>query len=397
MKGSITKRSKGRRGPSTWQLKWDLPALPGRRKFGYKTVVGTRDHAQEELRKIVTSLGDGSYVTPSDLTFSEWAEQWLSALDVSGRTREGYATLLRNHLVPELGGRQLQKLTAGDLEDLYAKLRVGDNGLSPRTVLHIHRATHTCLEKARRRRLVAVNVARDAVPPRVQQEFDTTRLPSVERVQSFLEQLEQPADATRRRWRMTADCRVFVRDLASLALMTGMRRGELLALRWTDVNLNTGLISVARSIEQSKTGLRLKAPKSGKPRTVAIPQSVCTQLRSMQKRQKELWLAVGVRPGLETEALLFPASPDAPEALMKPAAASARFREAADAFGLSLHLHDLRHLHVSVMLKELTAAEVSRRAGHANPAVTLRLYAHALPDTEQRQAQAVDTLLIQRR
>jgi len=290
-----------------------------------------------------------------------------------------------------------QKLTAGELEDTYTKLRGGAHGLSPRTVPHVHRALHTCLERARRRKLIAVNVAGDAVPPKVQEEFDTTRLPSVERVQSFLDQLEQPVDGSKRRWRITSENRAFVRDLASLAIATGMRRGELLALRWADVNLEAGTIRVGRAVEKSRAGLRVKRPKSDKPRLVAVPQSVCMQLGAMQTRQKEQWLALGVRPESEDEALLFAPSPDAPEALLSPAAASARFRDAADACGLKLHLHDLRHLHVSVLLKGLSVAEVSKRAGHANPAVTLRLYAHALPDTEERQAQAVDALLINRR
>jgi len=176
MRGSITKRSKGRRDPSTWQLKWDLPAPPGDRKFGYKTVIGTRDQAEAELRKVVQSLGEGSYVPPSGVTLAYWVEQWLAALDVSARTREGYATLLRKHLLPHLGARSLQKLTAGDLEDVYTKLRDGGDGLSPRTVLHVHRAMHTCLERARKRKLVAANVAGDAVAPKVAEEFDTARL-----------------------------------------------------------------------------------------------------------------------------------------------------------------------------------------------------------------------------
>ena len=280
-----------------------------------------------------------------------------------------------------------QKLTAGELEDTYTKLRGGAHGLSPRTVPHVHHALHTCHERARRRKLIAVNVAGDAVPPKVQEEFDTTRLPSVERVQSFLDQLEQPVDGSKRRWRITSENRAFVRDLASLAIATGMRRGELLALRWADLNLEAGTIRVGRAVEKSRAGLRVKRPKSDKPRLVAVPQSVCMQLGAMQTRRKEQWAALGVRP----------ASLDAPEALLSPAAASARFRDAADACGLELHLHDLRHLHVSVLLKGLSVAEVSKRAGHANPAVTLRLYAHALPDIEERQAQAVDALLINRR
>jgi integrase len=161
---------------------------------------------------------------------------------------------------------------------------------------------------------------------------------------------------------MTSECRTFVRDLWSLALAIGMRLSELLALRWADVHLDSGVITVARAIERTKAGLRVKAPKAGKPRKDSIPQSVCVQLRSMQKRQKEIWLSLGVRPASEHEALLLPASPDMPEALMKPPAASARFREASDAFGLSL-----RHIHVSVLLKELWLLKYRAEQGIRTP------------------------------
>jgi integrase len=120
---------------------------------------------------------------------------------------------------------------------------------------------------------------------------------------------------------------------------------------------------------------------------------ISADLRALLARQKAKWLVLGVRPTSESEALLFPAAPDTPEVLMNPPAASARFREAADAYGLALRFHDLRHLHVSQLLTLLALPEVSKRAGHANPAVTAGLYAHALPGTEDRQVDAVVSML----
>jgi integrase len=310
--------------------------------------------------------------------------------DIAARTRASYETLLRRHLIPTLGNRLLQQLRADELSARYAAMR--DAGLSKVTVLHLHRAVSKCLKDARRHRLVSANAADDALRPKVEDEVDLSQLPAPERVQQFLADLAQPVDREKRRWRMTASNRQFVRDLTALALDTGLRRSELLALRWGDIDFATGAITVARSVEDVG-GLKTKSTKSGKVRKVAVPVEVVDELRAMLARQKATWLELGVRPSSEAAALLLPASPDQPEALLKPAAASKRFHEAATACGLpDLTLHDLRHLHCSALLAVLPLPDVSKRLGHANPAVTARLYAHALPGTEERQAAAVAEL-----
>lgn len=391
MRGSITRRSTNKRGPSSWQLKWDLPAPPGERKFGYKTVTGTRDQAEAELRRIVGALKDGTYVAPQKLTVAEWAEQWLKAqTDLAARTRQSYETLLRLHLIPTLGNRPLQQLRASELTARYAAMR--DAGFSKVTVLHLHRVASKCFKDACDQEILAINPADKAKRPKTDDEIDLTELPKPERVQQFLAELMQPADTGKRRWRMTASNRQFVRDLTALALDTGLRRSELLALRWGDVDFSTGVITVARSVEDVGD-LTTKSTKSGKVRKVAVPPEVIDELRAMLARQKATWLELGVRPSSEAAALLLPASVDQPEALLKPAAASKRFHEAAKACGLpDLSLHDLRHLHCSALLSVLPLPDVSKRLGHASPAVTARLYAHALPGTEDRQAAAVAEL-----
>jgi len=108
-----------------------------------------------------------------------------------------------------------------------------------------------------------------------------------------------------------------------------MRLGELLALRWCDVDFTAGLITVTRSVEDTEAhGLRMKLPKSGKARTVSVPLSICAELRRLQRQQKEIWFQLGIRPLADGEALIFPVSVDRPDQLLRPRVASQRFMAA---------------------------------------------------------------------
>jgi integrase len=177
-----------------------------------------------------------------------------------------------------------------------------------------------------------------------------------------------------------------------------MRLGELLALRWCDVDFVTGLVAVGRSVEDTEAhGLRIKLPKSGKVRTVSVPLSIWAELRKLQRQQKAAWFQLCIRPLVEEEALIFPASVDRPDDLLRPRVASQRFIDARDDFGLAgFRFHDLRHQHISILLRTLSLPEVAARAGHANPAVTARIYAHTLQDGHQRGADAVAVMLAKR-
>lgn len=411
MRGSIVRRSAGKRGPSSWRLKWEMGRDPttGERRYGYRTVRGKRDQAEAELRKVIESLESGAYVAPAKSTLSDWIETWLATYtgDLAARTLETYEFLLRERVVPYLGSKTLQKVKAGDLDDLYAALRAGRGPdgqavrpLSARRVLHVHRVLYTCLERASKRGLVIKNVARDADAPKpTDRQFSAI---SEERLNDFLLSLTpgtvSEEERKRRRWRLTAQNREFLYWLCMLAAATGMRRGELLALRWCDIDFGGGLVSVHRAVDDTaKYGLRIKLPKSGKVRTVSVPLSVCSELRKLQRQQKEIWLQLGIRPASEDEALIFPASVDKPDQLLRPRVASQRFIAARDEFGLKgFRFHDLRHQHVSILLRTLALPEVSARAGHANPAVTARIYAHALEDAHQRGADAVAAMLSKR-
>lgn len=229
MKGYIRQR-----GHDSWQLKYDLPPVPrtGERRTAFKTFRGGKRAAQQELARLIAEVASGSPVAPSKLTVAAFLDRWLEAtqLSKSSRTHDWHAYLLATHVRPAVGRIELQKLTALDLQALVAGLRRADGkgALGQRTVRHVIATLSTALKQA-----VAWGLLRENPVSRI-------RLPAWER---------QPAKAL--------DDDHVVRLLAAaeggslymptlLALGTGLRRGELLALRRIDVDLDTGVVMVTR-------------------------------------------------------------------------------------------------------------------------------------------------------
>ena len=173
--------------------------------------------------------------------------------------------------------------------------------------------------------------------------------------------------------------------VALLALATGMRRGEMLALRWQDVDLDAGKIRVERSLEQTKVGgLRFKSPKTKRGRrNITIPPAVVGELRAHRKAQQERWLAFG-RGRLLEDTLVF-ATWDGE--IRSPNALSTEWAETMLNFGMKATLHSLRHSHASQLIAAgMDVLTISRRLGHASAAITLGVYGHLFSSTDDRAA-----------
>jgi integrase len=177
--------------------------------------------------------------------------------------------------------------------------------------------------------------------------------------------------------------------IIALALATGMRRGELLALRWSDVDLNAGRIQVERSLEQTKAGLRIKEPKTKHGRRgIKVPPSVVTELRThwMQQQQHRLKLGLG-RAG--DGDLVFPRRDGT---LRSPNATSTEWRQLLAEFKLpAISLHALRHTHASQLIASgMDVLTISRRLGHASPTITLNVYGHLFGNSDDRAAEIIE-------
>jgi integrase len=177
-----------------------------------------------------------------------------------------------------------------------------------------------------------------------------------------------------------------------IGLATGMRRGEIAALRWGDVNFDHGKIRVERSLEQTKVGLTFKAPKTkAGRRSISIPPSVVIELRDHWRLQQEQRLVLGIGKA-NAESLVFARSdgsawpPDSLTTAWQKTIANLKLPR--------VTLHGLRHTHVSQLIAAgLDVVTVSRRIGHSNPTVTLGVYAHLFGNTDERASAAVETAL----
>src|SRR5262245_14270132 len=271
-----------------------------------------------------------------------------------------------------LAARRVASLRAIDLDELYGELQT--RGLSPRTVRICHTVARQSLEQARRWGLIARNPAIDATPP-TQRRREITP-PTVEQVQALI-------DAAR------ADDPDFGVYLWVLAV-TGCRRGEACALRWTDVDLEHGEVTIRRSITQAGGELREKDTKTHQSRRLAIDEATVAELRVHRLRARERALALGEH--LPDDAFLFGDTEGSP---WRPDVCTNRFGRLRAGLGLGgVRLHDLRHF-VATVLGEAghPIATISGRLGHGDKATTLNLYTHTFPATDQRAAAYLGSLL----
>jgi len=281
MRGHIRKR-----GGNSFEIKFEVGKDPTtqKRRIRYHSFKGTKRAAELELARLIAEHAAGASVDPSKVTVSEfldrWERDWAKA-NVSPKTFERYSELLRKHVRPRIGNTRIQRLRPVDLNELYAALlrdgRGDEGGLAARTVGHVHRVVHRALGHAAQWSVVAQNVAALVAPPRVTQtEIDILSAPDV---QTILTKLQERT----------------LYPIALIALATGMRRGELLALRWQDVDLDRGIVRVERSLEQTKAGLRFKSPKTRHGRrSITLPASAIAALRAHWKAQAAQRLAFGI-------------------------------------------------------------------------------------------------------
>jgi len=375
MRGNVT-----RRGKSSWRIKLDVGTdATGKRQTHYVTVRGKRQDAERELVKLVSAAHDGSFVEPTRLTVGETLRSWLDGPHgLGGKTAERYRQLAEQQIIPHVGSLPLQKLRPAHIADWHAMLLTagGKDGrpLSARTVLGAHRVLHRLLARAVESELLARNVASIVKPPKVEEtEVESLR---ADQVGSVIETLNGHP----------------LHPIVVLALSSGARRGEILALRWSDVDLDAATIRIERSLEQTKAGLRFKPPKTKHGRrTVSLPPIAVEMLRAHRKRVLELRIALG-QGKLDADALVFCTIDGVPIPPNNLSRDWWRFVKARKLPAVSFHA--LRHSHVSALVAaKVDPLTISRRIGHSSPVVTLRVYAHLFQNTDAIAASAIEAAL----
>jgi integrase len=353
------------------------------RRRAIKAGFASRKEAQAAMAKVMVSVEEKSYVAPSRLTVREYlTKEWLPAIEPTVRptTYRSYVQHVSFHIVPHIGSHKLEKVTGATLNALYAKLACqgkidGKRGLAPRTVHHVHVCLHRAFRDAVRWDRLHRNPVDAADPPRVagpgSREMKTW---SAQQVRAFLE--------------ATKDDRLY--PLWRLFCLTGMRRGEVLGVKWEDLDLEAGRLAVRRSLIPLGEEVIVSEPKTAKGRrSIALDAETVEVLKAQAARQLaeqqacEGWCDTGY---LCTKEDGLPYHPEV---------VSRRFRQAVRRAMLPMiRPHDLRHTHATLALQAgIHPKVVSERLGHANISITLDTYSHAIPALQEEAAERIAELV----
>jgi len=377
MRGHITKRSKD---SYSIVLELDKDPVTGKRKQQWITVIGTKKNAEKKLSELLSQIDTGSFIKPSKTTLADYLDRWLTDYvypNLAPRTAEGYACIVRQHLIPKLGNKSLTQLRPEHLQKYYAEMLESGRhdktgGLTAQTVRHHHTALHKALQTAVEWGLLNRNVADAVKPPKAQKQ--EMQIWNEGEITTFLE---------------TAKTTQYY-ALFYFALFTGMRRSEILALRWKDVDLSLGQVNVSRSLHQLRDlSYVYQAPKTAKgSRTVALTPSTIKVLKEHREKQ---WLDYAMM-GRQTsdEDIVFANLDGKP---LRPNTITHAWTNTANRANVKpIRFHDARHTHASLMLKQgIHPKIVQERLGHASISVTLDTYSHVAPGMQQAAAASFDS------
>ena len=329
----------------------------GKRKVFYGK---TKKEAREKMNKALYEQKQGMLIATPRQTVEQFLTQWLDGhrTSIRSRTHERYEEYVRLHIVPIIGHIQLQKLTAQHIKALYSKKL--DEGLSPTTVNSLHGVLHKALEDAVKWELVVKNVSHIVDPPR-RAHYEITAL-TMEQAQKLLE--------TAKGHNMEA--------LFMLALTTGMRRGEILALKWQDVSFIEKTIQVRRTFTRTPGHRYVEAETKTKRsrRNIVLPQIVVDLLLQHRVHQAEVKSEAGEH--WQERDLVFCTSLGTP---LNPNKVLERFKTLLKRAGLpDMRFHDLRHSAATILLTmRIHPKIVQELLGHNQISMTMDIYSHVLP------------------
>jgi len=356
--GSVFRRSDGK-----WRGVLDLGWIEGKRTRRW--VFGaTEREVLAKLAELREAQRRGQNLSARRYTFGQWLDEWLSVKGRQGTrasTLRGYEWLIRQHIRPGLGGIRLDKLTPTDIRHLVE--RKAESGLSAQSVRLMHALIRNALADAEREELVHRNVARQVRPPVAQRE--EVRVLAVEDARRLVGVIR--GDRFEALW--------------VCALTLGLRKGELLGLRWSDIDFGDATLTVRQALQRVGGHLVLVEPKTVRSRRVVpVPPPTLAALRGHRRRQKSDQLAAG--PAWRNTGLVFTTHLGGP---LEPRNVNRSWYAVRSRAGLTgFRLHDLRHSCASFMLAAgASPRTVMKTLGHSQIGLTMNTYTHVLPEIER--------------
>jgi integrase len=368
--GSITKRKDG-----LYMARYWIEAPTGKKR---KTIYGKKGEKRQDLAdRLAEALGDrskGLIFEGDDRTLSDFLDAWLLGTvkgSVRSTTYESYGRVVRCHIKPELGRRKLKNLAPDHVQALYQ--RKLDAGLSPGTVRLVHSVLSRALDQAAKWGNVPRNLCKATTPPRAHSEEI------------------RPLDSEQARRLLEAARGERLEALYVLAVTAGLRIGELLGLRWQDVDLEHAVLRVRRTKSTAKSGPRFTAPKNGKGRSITLTRRAVDALSAHRAAQNAERLKAGSL--WQDHGLVFATHGGTP--LDSHNVARTSFKPLLKRAGLpDIRFHDLRHTCATLLLSRGHHPRlVQDLLGHASAALTLDRYSHVMPGMGDQTAAAMEAAL----
>ena len=371
--GHIRKRI-NKNGSASYQLtaEGERDPLTGKRERKYKTVTGTKKQAEAELRKMISDLEAGNISTPSAIKLSAWMDTWLTTYlpNIEQTTRDDYKSKIALYIKSTLGHIPLKALKNNDIQAWVNNL--SSMNKSPKTIRNAYNLLNPALEKAVILGMLPRNPCVGTVLPKLQK--PQTNVYNVAAIQHALS--------------IADDLSTYL--IILLGASVGLRRGEMAALKWKDINLAKSTISISQNRVHTAEGIIEKSPKTqaGK-RTITIGHDVVDALRDAKAIYDK---AVTNNPGFrDLGYVLFKENgePFHPDSLTQ------KWERFVAKHNLPpIRLHDLRHSNATAMIAAgVNAKVVQHRLGHANISITLDTYTHVLPEMDQEAADKLNNVL----
>ena len=353
------------RDPATGKLKQTS-------KKGFRT----KGDAENFILKINTQMGDNTFSQPDKILFRDYLKYWLDVYVNESNLRKttiaGYLVNINGHVIPSLGNIELQNLTASHIENFYAqKLKNGrldgKGGLSAKSIKYIHRVLSKALDHALKKRLTTRNVAKEvSIIPKVKKYH--AEIYNKQEIRLLLGYVKD------------TDMEVPI----ALAAICGLRRGEVLGLKWCDINFENCIVKICRQLIPTKDGFQFEAPKSETSnRVCSVPEEIINILARHRKNQDYYRELLGID---YNDNDLINCNPDG--SLISPSYFSKRFSTVIKNAGLKhIRFHDLRHSCASLMLLAGVQMKVaSDILGHSSIGITADLYTHVITDLKKEAA-----------
>lgn len=357
----------------SWTFVVDVAPEGGQRRQIKRGGFATKAEALEKMSELQKEKADGTFVEPSKLTLNAYLRSWLAGVkaDVRGSTWVSYETAMRLHVGPRLGEVPLQQLTRNQVKGIYAELR--ESGRSPKTVHNTHLALRKALADAVDSGLLRANPAERAHKlPTDRPEMEAW---SAEELRAFLARSDGDPNLS----------------LWHLAAYSGMRRGELLGLRWQDVDLDAGQLSVRQQLVRQGEAITFGPPKTkAGRRSISLDGDTVATLRERRARWSADKLHFGEAFGNLDLVFCRPdGKPHDPDVITQ------QFESACRRAGVKrIRFHDLRHTHATLLLvANVNPKIVMQRLGHSSIVVTMDRYSHVLPGLDQDAAARMAALV----